>query len=435
MYRIPVQEGADMSDRDTEKVIMAVQKATLLMDPFFKLTAVGSALLITYLARMVKERKIKKNDFKNFQEFIKATDGKFSIVNVPVTEKSMDVDVVSDLEKLGIRYDVMPDLNMEDGFLQIAIYDEDKEKFSGWYERYLMKNMVGGEKELQDLKNLTNGKTTIMSIPAEGKEESIAQDFETLGINYSVLPDLNIGDGEIQLVVASNDLDKVKYWYGLYQSEQLAHGNEVKDMKFVSMEAYRQTGNMTAEDYIDTASPDLVNANEKYEGREAGEVEKSVMRQENRIRSMGDVAYEQYHNNPNFQEITINKATLIEKSTYAQAESIKEAGLFASRIPGTYGETEQTLLLPQEQVFLTDDGKTYIGFIEKEDKPVVMGPTGKPISVTERRNGEQLFREHYDRVEREFYKKEQLTHNVVKEMEPIKSMAADKIPHVPIKAK
>ena len=42
------------TDRETQNVIMAVQKAAFLMDPFFKLTMVGAALLVTYLARMAK---------------------------------------------------------------------------------------------------------------------------------------------------------------------------------------------------------------------------------------------------------------------------------------------------------------------------------------------------------------------------------------------
>ena len=41
-----------MSNHDAEKIILSVQRATMLMDPFFKLTAVGVIFLFTYLARM-----------------------------------------------------------------------------------------------------------------------------------------------------------------------------------------------------------------------------------------------------------------------------------------------------------------------------------------------------------------------------------------------
>ena len=433
-----------MSERDTQQIIMAVQKATVLMDPVFKLTAAGAALLITYLARMVKEHKIKKGEFKNVQEFMKATDGQYNIVNVPVPTTAEELKwlgsegfgkEMDSLREMGVRVQLMPDLNKSDGFEQLMIQSDDMELFSGWYERYLQRQMRGGEHLTQDLQNLTNGKTTLVSIPFEENESKLVHDFEKLGINYSILPDLNVGDGEIQIMVASSDIDTVKYWYGMYQNDQLAKGNEVKDMNYVNMEDYTQTGNMTEEEYINTASPELQKANEKYENRKYGEIENSVIKQENRIRSTEDVAYEQYHNNPGFTEITINKETLVEKSSFAQNEKIKESGLFASRIPTTYGKDEQTLILPNEQVFLTDDGKTYIAFLEKDKSPLVMLANGMPVSVTERKNGEKLFRDYYDKVEREFYKKEQLSHTANKVQESAKSMATEKIPSVPIKIK
>lgn len=55
------------TDRETQNVIMAVQKAAFLMDPFFKLTMVGAALLVTYLARMAKEKRSQKTNLKTFR--------------------------------------------------------------------------------------------------------------------------------------------------------------------------------------------------------------------------------------------------------------------------------------------------------------------------------------------------------------------------------
>ena len=72
-----------MSNHDAEKIILSVQRATMLMDPFFKLTAVGVIFLFTYLARMEKEGMLEKGEFKNYQEFLKATEGKYQIINIP----------------------------------------------------------------------------------------------------------------------------------------------------------------------------------------------------------------------------------------------------------------------------------------------------------------------------------------------------------------
>ena len=62
---------------------MAISNAARYMDPFFKLTAMGTVLLIQYFARMVKEKKLKVTEFTDFQKFLKATDGKYDIMNVP----------------------------------------------------------------------------------------------------------------------------------------------------------------------------------------------------------------------------------------------------------------------------------------------------------------------------------------------------------------
>ena len=103
--------------------------------------------------------------------------------------------------------------------------------FRSTYERFLMSRMQGGEHDLQSLNNLTSGRTNIVSIPAEGELQMIQEDFASLRINYAVLPDLNVGDGEIQLVVANADLPKVEHWYQMYQEKCLADGKEVGDLK------------------------------------------------------------------------------------------------------------------------------------------------------------------------------------------------------------
>ena len=69
-----------MEDKSRE-VVMAISNAARYMDPFFKLTAMGTVLLLQYFARMVKERKLKVTEFKDFQKFLKATDGKYDIMN------------------------------------------------------------------------------------------------------------------------------------------------------------------------------------------------------------------------------------------------------------------------------------------------------------------------------------------------------------------
>ena len=190
------------------------------------------------------------------------------------------------MEERNVRYIRMPDLNDKDGFVQLAVYGEDQLNFQGWYDRFLMARMQGGEHELQNLNNLTSGRTSIVSIPMEQEIDLLKADFDTLQVNYSILPDLNIGDGEIQVVVANADLPKVEHWYRMLQEKCLSEGKLVKDFQTIDMGQYRETGTMSEESYVDTASQEMKEKLEKYEGQERGELEE---------KSVGNGKFHQIH--------------------------------------------------------------------------------------------------------------------------------------------
>ena len=152
------------NERDQQDVLMALQgmgRMSLMMDPVFKLTATGTILLIQHFARMHKEGLLNRREFQNFQEFAKLTEGNYQIVNVPVESwKELEKSgFLSQMEERNVRYIRMPDLNDKDGFVQLAVYGEDQLNFQGWYDRFLMARMQGGEHELQNLNNLTSGRT------------------------------------------------------------------------------------------------------------------------------------------------------------------------------------------------------------------------------------------------------------------------------------
>lgn len=445
------------NNRETSQIVLAVQKATFLMDPFFKLTMTGAALLITYLARMQKEKKLSRGECESVKEFIKATDGKYFIANIPVENGMLGqggfAKELEELKELGVHYKLMPDLNKNDGYQQLIVYDNDRELFNGWHERYLISQMKGGEHNLQGIKNLTNENVSIISVPFEDNRNMIFEDLNKLGVNYSILPDLNVGDGEIQLLIANSDMPKVKHWYGLYAGEQLKKGIEVPDMKSMDLNSYQKSGELTEEQYMDTASEELKKANEKYEGKEQGEIEKSVMNLENRIKGISDETYEKYHNNPDYLEISINKEMLVDKCNVPRPaiEEFREKGYFASRVPGTWmrGEKnalpERCLLLPSEQVFVNDEGNTYIAFLSKDKSPLLTDLTGKFVPVTERMSmsGMELYQEHYDKVDRKLKEKQQAVEKTVqKETEKAVEKTAeetikgtvDKAPKPPAKA-
>ena len=132
-----------------------------------------------------------------------------------------------------------------------------------------------------------------------------------MGINYSQLPDLHVGDGEIQIVVANADIPKVESWYKLYRDDLLKEGiTDIPDMTKMSMDNYMQTGQHTESEYIDTASSDLKAANAKYERKEKGEIEHQIANAEhNAMRQESSAAYLRYVNDPSYLPISIDKKT------------------------------------------------------------------------------------------------------------------------------
>ena len=162
-------------ERDMEQILLVAKKVGMFMDPAVKLMGIGTIMLLTRFARMVKEGKLSRHEFKDFQDFAKLTEGKFTIMNLPVANEGTKwigqhglQKEFKELQRLGIRYSLLPDLDPSDAYLQIAIMDEDKEKFSVWYEAYLTKKLSGGEHTLENLKSLTQNHISIISLPLEG---------------------------------------------------------------------------------------------------------------------------------------------------------------------------------------------------------------------------------------------------------------------------
>lgn len=420
-------------EEKSREVVMAISNAARYMDPFFKLSAMGTILLLQYFARMVKERRLKETEFTDFQKFLRMTEGKYDIMNVPeIPEEQLS----EELNTLGIHYMILPDLEKNDGMLQVAVYQPDRENFGSWYQRHILSRMTGGEKDIQELRNLTSGKTTIVSFPLEEEEEAIKEDFTSMGINYSQLPDLHVGDGEMQIIVANADLPKVESWYKLYRDDLRKDGiTDVPDMKKMSMDNYMQTGQQTEAEYIDTASPELKAVNAKYEGKEKGEIGHQIEAGEhNTMGKESSTAYLRYVNDPAYIPVSIDKKTLVEKSSVINKDGLDRYNQFACRIPGTYGKNEKQLVIPETQVFETQKG-SYIAFINKEEPVFVFNVRTKQVDHEMRKlTGEEFAKQYFDKIDRPSERK-------VTSLQKYKEKGKDlsdlkiKMPDPPIKSK
>ena len=88
-------------------------------------------------------------------------------------------------EKLGITYIVLPDLNPNDAMTQTLIMCHIRmEKVEAWYQNFCINHLQGGEKDSIQLRNLTEGNTSVVSIPWEHEIGKLREDLNKLKINY-----------------------------------------------------------------------------------------------------------------------------------------------------------------------------------------------------------------------------------------------------------
>ena len=266
--------------------------------------AKGSVKAILYLYQTIKKLQaanvLGKGEVEEFEKFLKATEGKYRIINIP-TEKTEELNQMrEDLNQMHISYTVLPDLNVGDGQTQIAYAIADTEKVEAWYRSFCLDHLKnGGEKQYTELMNLREGQVSIANIPwppadacideyayaetadqeikqklqilsdpsdvpkdffpkegellkeevsvatLEGRLQQLKQDLDGLRINYMILPDMNAGKGYLQIAYAAADAPKLKAWYELYQKTMLSEGTSVKNIKEMSWEDYLKTAGKT----------------------------------------------------------------------------------------------------------------------------------------------------------------------------------------------
>ena len=162
------------------------------------------------------------------------------------------------------------------------------------------------------LLNLTEGQASMVSVQGEERKADIMKDFDDLKINYAIMPDLRVGDGKIQFLVANHDIPRLKQWYRLYQQDMLKAGKPVSDFRTISLDEYQATADMKAEEYIDTAAPEMKERLAKYQTLEKGEFETAVDELEKQVQQADTYAFEKFLKDPEYEMISVDHKTLVE---------------------------------------------------------------------------------------------------------------------------
>lgn len=414
-----------MDNRENERVMMSLGAGARTMSMLLFADARMAMAVYSLFKRLQKEHILKGGEVEQFEKFLKATDGHFDLVNVPGDIKSMK----AELDQAGIRYCMMPDLNPTDGMTQIAVFTEDRQKFSSIFEKQIARQMSGGQKDFQDLVNLTENNVSFVSLPCEGMEQAVREDLDKLGVNYAMLPDLHVGDGEIQLAVANADLDKVNHWFTLYRDklpDQFPDNYQV-----ISKEEYLNTAKLTDQDYRETADPKMDVALKKYENAKTKDLSAEELLGKGHVKPEDHPAFEEMWANPELEKVTIDKKSLVDSSPVATSFMKDHPDFFVSRIPGTYGQNAEYLVLPSENVFQSVNGKTYTAFFEKSGKPLVLDRKGNIQKMEQRKSGQEM-KQHYDEVKRKMNVAKQKQEKTMSEQ---LGKTMEKIPANPLKVK
>ena len=315
--------------------------------------AYATIKLIQFLARAVKENFFDKDMVENFTKFAKATNGEFSIYRMPymneLTREQAVENAKNYLDKAGIKYCVMDSVNDNDKALHISVARKDEQKFNVMFTDYLKAQLSGGEKTADDLINLTDGKTTIISIP-DAALDTMKNALTEINVNFAELPDLVPGDGEKQLRIASVDLNLTKQCYEAYRRSVMktqpegASKDAAPDMKIFSEEDYLDTARESPEQYMESSVSD--------------ELKEKLQEYEKLERKF-----------PNY---------------------------FFATIPGTKGE--QILMLPKNQVFKVNDADRdrFVAFVNNQRKAKVFYSNGDIDTKGLYPTGKDLFKK-FDR--------------------------------------
>lgn len=449
------------NSREIDQILMNINKTSggIVSAALFSVTM--SFKLVTFLMRMAKKGLAASGLVDAFKNFNQKTSGQFTVYNIPLSQEkaakmnklnklSLELDSeknpikaaalrndikklekeipeIAQLKMLGIDYCVLPKLNGSNQTIQVGVANVDDQKFKNWYLNHLTTELQGGQKNLEAIKVFTEGNYTILNMPFEEVEELgvMFSDFNTMGINYAVCPDLNVGDGYTQVAIPNVNRGLVEDWFKLYKEKALSEGKEItKEMYAMDGNSYVNTGEVSADQYINSSDELCQAANAEFEKQAQQVPWTQKMKHENSpefVRLMQDNSY---------QKITINKETLVEGLNTTNMDVLMQMAernnMFVSRIPGTYGTDQEALILPMSQVFTTDEDKTFVAFLHKGKQSMVADASGNVM----KRSYEDTYRP-YDTVTRGFAKVKGMKKeiNLEKTVEPAKNIAAS-IPNI-----
>ena len=390
-------------DREIQEVMMNLGKgfrgiktgAMLVVNP---LALAGIMAVRQIIMRLVKSGKLKPQEIANFDKFMEKFKGEHSHLNIPLktTAENGDFkfyeidDIKKELKALGIDFYVTPDLNKDDNLMQVFVPKKDQDTFMAWYEKHTLKCLEGGEKSPEYLKALVNGQTTIHELHLENRVDDLNNLKEALTrmkVNYAIMPDINIGDGNKHIMVASQDLQTYQMILHEYNQGLLQRGEEILANQSITKEQYFATGEVNGLDYAKNLDAEHERVFAEFKGNQKNyELTDALKQQANTIRSSEHSDYQAMIENPNYEKITVPHKELVQDSMNIKPDiktqygNCHQNGFFVSKIPNRHKYEEHAMIVPVTQVFTNPDCKTYDVFIHRSKLPAIIDMDGNRVT-------------------------------------------------------
>ena len=343
--------------------------------------AKGVINLIHFLAKMREEKILSGGEVNDFADFLKATKGKYEISRVPLKADGDIAEEMSafkeDLNTMNIRYCMLPNLAGNEKSCYVAVFKDDDQKFAQVFMSHIKNALSGGKQVEEDIKNFTDGRASIFSIPDETVND-MEKAMTDLHVNFSGLQ-IDITPFHRHYLVPNNELNKIQFLYKAYQEDLRRGGKDVGDSKVYKDEnEFKDATKRTEDDYIkdQEKNPSVKSAMEKGD-HPLTEKEAELYKAMNEIGSSESLPCGKFYQNTDYLSVSIDDATLVHnpKDKKIIDFALSHPDVFCCRVPGTYGEKEEILVLPRDQVFKVDDAdrERYVAFLKKDETPTVIG--------------------------------------------------------------
>lgn len=257
-----------------------------------------------------------------------------------------------------------------------AVYSKDKEKFNQIFMEHIKTELCGGEKEAEDIRNFTNGRATVFSVPDETCPQ-MEEAMKRMNVSFSKIGG-DLTPYHTQYIIPNSDVSNVKYIYQTLRDDLKRDGSNIGNIEFHdSPDSMLKKTEMSTDDYIDNniqndKCMDAFTADTGEKTESARELDRELTK-EGRSTSL---ACRKFYQNPEYMQLSLDGATLIHNPKDRLLYNVQGENpeVFACRVPGTYKDNEQILILPRDQVFSVEgsERERYIAFLKNDEPPVIL---------------------------------------------------------------